>query len=185
MNTDPTHLAQFRRSAQYNTWFNGQLYEHAAALGEEDRRRDLGAFFGSIHGTLAHLLLTDRIWLGRFSRVPGGFRALDATPLVFEFESLAQVPWEDFGELRGQRRRTDAAIEAWVRELTPEILASDLSYARSTGEPMVVPFWHAAAHLFNHQTHHRGQVTALLSRLGRDPGVTDFMVTAFMPLETP
>ena len=78
-------------------------------------------------------------------------------------------------------RATDAAIEAWVGELTPEILASDLSYSRSTGEPMVAPFWHAAAHLFNHQTHHRGQVTTLLFQLGRDPGATDFLLTAFMP----
>jgi len=68
-----------------------------------------------------------------------------------------------------------------VAELTPEILESDLAYSRSTGQSMVAPFWHVISHLFNHQTHHRGQVTTLLSQLGRDPGVTDFMITAFMP----
>ena len=176
-----THLRQFRRFAQYNAWFNGRLYEHVAALTEDERRRDLGTFFHSIHGTLNHILLTDRIWLGRFSRHPHGFRALDKTPLVFEFESLSQVLCEQFSDLLAQRRETDAAIESWVAELTPEILASDLTYSRSTGQSMVAPFWHAVAHLFNHQTHHRGQVTAMLSQLGRDPGVTDFMVTAFMP----
>ena len=120
-----THLGQFRRFAQYNAWFNGRLYEHAAALTEDERRRDLGTFFHSIHGTLNHILLTDRIWLGRFSRHPHGFRALDKTPLVFEFESLSQVLCEQFSDLLAQRRETDAAIESWVAELTPEILASD------------------------------------------------------------
>jgi len=86
-----------------------------------------------------------------------------------------------FSELADEGRETDAAIQRWVAELTPEILESDLAYSRSTGQSMVAPFWHVISHLFNHQTHHRGQVTTLLSQLGRDPGVTDFMITAFMP----
>lgn len=175
-----THLQQFRRFAQYNTWFNSRLYEVVASLAEEERQRDLGAFFGSIHRTLSHILLTDRMWLGRISKHPHGFRSLEKTPLVFEIESLAQVLYPSFSDLAVQRRETDTAIEAWVAELTPEVLESDLSYARSTGQAMVAPFWHVVAHLFNHQTHHRGQVTTLLSQLGRDPGSTDFMAIAFM-----
>jgi uncharacterized damage-inducible protein DinB len=176
-----THLRQFRRFAQYNAWFNGRLYEQVSTLTEEDRRRDMGAFFRSIHGTLNHILLTDRIWLGRVSKHPRGFRSLDKTPLIFEFSSLAQVLYENFPELAAQRRETDTAIQAWVAELTPDILETDLSYSRSSGQSMVAPFWHAVSHLFNHQTHHRGQITTLLSQLGHDPGSTDFMVTAFMP----
>ena len=175
------HLRQFRRFAQYNAWFNGRLYELISSLTEEDRRRDMGAFFRSIHGTLNHILLTDRIWLGRISKHPHGFRSLEKTPLVFEFDSLAQILYESFPELAAQRLDTDAAIQAWVAELTPELLEGDLSYSRSTGQSIVAPFWHVVSHLFNHQTHHRGQITTLLSQLGHDPGVTDFMATAFMP----
>jgi uncharacterized damage-inducible protein DinB len=176
-----THLRQLRRFAQYNAWFNGRLYELIATLTDEERRRDTGAFFRSIHGTLNHILLTDRIWLGRISRHPHGFRSLAKTPLVFEFESLAQILYESFPELAAQRRETDTAIQTWVAELTPEVLESDLAYSRSTGQSMVAPLWHVAAHLFNHQTHHRGQVTTLLTQLGRDPGLTDFIAVAFMP----
>ena len=175
-----THLEQFRRFSQYNAWFNGRLYELISSLTEEERRRDLGAFFRSIHGTLNHILLTDRIWLGRISKHPYRFRSLDKTPLVFEFGSLAQILYESFPELAAQRSETDAAIRACVAELTPELLESDLSYSRSTGQSMVVPLWHIVSHLFNHQTHHRGQITTLLSQLGHDPGSTDFLAIAFM-----
>ena len=176
-----THLRHYRRFAQYNAWFNGRLFGLVSTLTEEQRRRDMGAFFRSIHGTLQHILLTDRIWLGRVSRHAHGFRSLEKTPLVFEFESLAQILYERFDELAAQRSETDRAIQAWVAELTPELLDSELSYSRSNGESMVAPLWHVVSHLFNHQTHHRGQITTLLSQLGCDPGVTDFMITVFMP----
>ena len=176
-----THLKQLRRFAQYNAWFNGRLYQVISALTDEERRRDMGAFFRSIHGTLNHILLTDRMWLGRISKHPHGFRSLAKTPLVFEIESLAQILYEDFPELAAQRRETDTAIGHLVEDLTPGVLESNLSYSRSTGQSMVAPFWHVVAHLFNHQTHHRGQITALLFQLGHDPGLTDFMATAFMP----
>lgn len=75
----------------------------------------------------------------------------------------------------------DAVIEAWVRDFSPELRARSLCYRNCSGAVFEVPVWHVAAHLFNHQTHHRGQVTALLSQLGRDVGVTDLILTAFMP----
>jgi uncharacterized damage-inducible protein DinB len=178
---DATHLSQFRRFAQYNVWFNDRLYELVASLSDEERRRDMGAFFGSIHRTLNHILLADRIWLGRISRYPRGFRSLDKTPLVHEFESLAQVLYDDFPDLAAQRRETDTAISGLVAELTHDVLESDLSWVPSSGRLMAAPFWHVLSHLFNHQTHHRGQITTLLSQLNRDPGSTDFILTAFMP----
>jgi len=176
-----SHLEQFRRFAQYNSSFNARLYDLISTLTEEDRRRDVGAFFRSIHGTLNHILLTDRIWLGRISKHPRGFRSLQKIGLVFEFESLSQILYENFSELAAQRRETDTAIQTWVAELTPELVESDLSWSRSTGQSMVAPLWHVVAHLFNHQTHHRGQITTLLSQLGHDPGATDLIFTAFMP----
>ena len=173
-----THLRQFRRFAQYNEWFNRRIYEIAATLTDDERRRDLGAFFRSIHGSLNHLLLTDRVWLGRFSRHGEGSRALASTPLVLGGHSLDQILYEDFCALAAQRFETDSAIRAWVGELSAELLDTDLHYMRTNGQPMVAPFWHAIAHLFNQQTHHRGQVTTLLHQLGHDPGITDFMVCA-------
>jgi uncharacterized damage-inducible protein DinB len=154
--------------ARYNRWMNEKIYAVASTLGDAERQRDRGAFFKSIHGTLNHLLVADRIWLGRLEGVvlegdalgPGGIRSLD------------QELYADFDELRRERGTTDAAIETWVGQITAERLAVPFRFIRR-GIPFEVPLWWLASHLFNHQTHHRGQVTTLLMQAGRDPGVTD------------
>jgi uncharacterized damage-inducible protein DinB len=154
--------------ARYNRWMNDKLYELAARLSDEARKRDGGAFFKSIHGTFNHLLLTDRAWLARFTGVtvpdefmgPGGIRSLD------------QELYGDFAELRRERALTDDALSAWVSELSHEQLAGPLVFMRR-GQKLQFPLWWAVAHVFNHQTHHRGQITALLTQQGCDPGVTD------------
>ena len=159
-----------RVMARYNRWMNERLYAVAEGLGDEERKKDRGAFFGSIHRTLNHLLLADRVWLGRFTGAaladgeigPGGIRALD------------QELYADFDELRSERARTDDALDAFVAPLTAEGLAAPLRFMRR-GAEQSLPLWHALAHLFNHQTHHRGQVTTLLVQAGRDPGVTDLV----------
>jgi uncharacterized damage-inducible protein DinB len=154
-------------SARYNRWMNGKLYALSATLGDEARKRDGGAFFKSIHGTLNHLLLADRVWLGRFKgvSVPDGFMG----PGI---RSLDQELCTDFQDLRRERALTDDELSAWVSALTPERLAAPLTYMR-LGQKHEPPLWWAVAHLFNHQTHHRGQVTTLLMQQGHDPGVTD------------
>lgn len=156
--------------ARYNRWMNERLYEVADRLPDAERKRDRGAFFGSIHGTLNHLLLADRVWLGRFTGAalqegemgPGGIRSLD------------QELYADWGELRRERATTDDEIDAFVATLTSEGLAGKLRYSRR-GRMSELTLWHAVAHLFNHQTHHRGQVTTLLMQAGHDPGVTDLV----------
>ena len=154
-------------SARYNRWMNDKLYATAASLSDEARKRDAGAFFKSIHGTLNHLLLADRVWLARFQGVTAaeGFMA----PGI---RSLEQELHADFEELRGQRALTDDELTSFVSELTDERLAAPLVYLRR-GQKLTSPLWWAVAHLFNHQTHHRGQVTTLLTQQGSDPGVTD------------
>lgn len=154
--------------ARYNTWMNDKLYGLAAALSDEERKRDRGAFFRSIHGTLNHLVVADRIWLARFRgvSVPDGFMGPEG------IRSLDQELYADFDELRRERARTDADLSTWVSELTPERLAAPLVFMRR-GQRHEVPLWWTVAHVFNHQTHHRGQITTLLSQQGRDPGVTD------------
>jgi len=154
-------------SARYNRWMNDKLYGVAAALSDEARKRDCGAFFKSIHGTFNHLLLADRVWLARFKGVsaPSGFMA----PGI---RSLDQELYSDFEELRHQRALTDEELSAWISELTSERLWAPLIFLRR-GQKSESPLWWAIAHLFNHQTHHRGQITTLFTQLGCDAGVTD------------
>jgi uncharacterized damage-inducible protein DinB len=153
--------------ARYNRWMNDKLYAAVATLSDEARKRDSGAFFKSIHGTLNHLLLADRVWFARFTGVTvadgfmgPGIRALD------------QELYADFADLRRERELTDDELSAWVSGLSDERLAAPLVFLRR-GQKLECPLWWAVAHVFNHQTHHRGQITTLLTQQGCDPGVTD------------
>jgi uncharacterized damage-inducible protein DinB len=161
--------------ASYNTWMNRRIYEVSATLSDQQRKRDLRAFFGSIHRTLNHLLLTDRVQLGRFIGTDRT-QSFDQGGNAITIHSLDQELYSDFDRLRREREKTDAMIEAWTNEITPEFLAHEMLYeAMSAPGRYRVPTWIAVAHFFNHQTHHRGQIATLLSQLGRDVGVTDLM----------
>ncbi|WP_448532617.1 DinB family protein [Parathermosynechococcus lividus] len=150
--------------ARYNRWMNETLYECSSGLSDEARKRDMGAFFKSIHGTLNHLLLADRIWMGRFTGQP------------FHVTSLDQELYTDFEVLRSEREAEDQRIIAWVASLSSQDLENDLVYTSIVNpEPRRYPLWFALAHFFNHQTHHRGQVTTLLTQLGVKVGVTDLI----------
>ncbi|MBW4517788.1 MAG: DinB family protein [Timaviella obliquedivisa GSE-PSE-MK23-08B] len=147
--------------AQYNHWMNLKLYAVCAEMSDEQRREDRGAFFKSISGTLNHLLVGDRIWMGRFM----------SQPYVAQ---LRQELYSDFNELRQQREITDQQILEWSKQLTNDWLNQTLRYkSASDGVERVLPHGLLVIHLFNHQTHHRGQLTTLLSQLGYDLGVTD------------
>ena len=153
-----------RTHARYNTWMNERIYEICSSIPDADRKADVGAFFKSIHGTLNHILLADRIWMGRFTAVP------------FTVASLSQELYANFDELRAERANTDAAISGWAQSLTDDAIARDLKYVSITNPaPRSTPLAFAIAHFFNHQTHHRGQLTTLLMQRGIDPGVTDLM----------
>lgn len=150
--------------AHYNRWMNERLYECCARVPDNLRKQDMGAFFKSIHGTLNHLLLADRVWLGRFTGKP------------FAVTSLAQELYADFDELRAERALTDKAIIDWVVALTADDFSRDLLYTTIVNpQPRRSPFWLVVTHFFNHQTHHRGQLTTLLFQQGIDPGITDLM----------
>jgi uncharacterized damage-inducible protein DinB len=159
-----------RTMSDYNRWMNERLYEACAGLPDEQRKRDLGAFFKSIHGTLTHLLLADRVWMGRFTGVP------------FQVRSLDQELYADYGELRAERARTDQAIADWSASLRAADFAGELSYTTiSNPQPRRTPLSLAVVHFFNHQTHHRGQVTTLMKQCGVDPGVTDLLAMPSRP----
>jgi uncharacterized damage-inducible protein DinB len=157
-------MALLTRLAAYNRWVNDKLYATCAAVADVERRRDRGVFFRSVHGTLNHLLLADRLWLGRLRGEPCA-----ATDLGAEL-------YADFDELRAQRRISDAAIAAYVRDLPEAALARTLTYVSvATGARRSCSYADALLQLFNHQTHHRGQLTALLSQLGCDYGDIDLI----------
>lgn len=158
------HAEQTRDMASYNQWMNQRLYAVCAELSDAERRKDRGVFFKSIHGTLNHLLLADKIWLGRFLGEP------------FHVDSLDQELYHHFGELRQAREQTDEYILQWTNELTDEVLAGNLRYTSVVkSASRSYEMWLAVAHFFNHQTHHRGQLTAMLSQCGKDYGVTDII----------
>jgi uncharacterized damage-inducible protein DinB len=157
-------LEGLRAMARYNRWMNERLYDCCQKLSDPERKRDRGAFFHSIHGTLNHLLLGDRLWLSRFLARP------------FRSASLADELYSDFAELRRERAKTDAEILEWVESLHEERLAGSLKFRSVVGnKDRSFPVWFAAQQFFNHQTHHRGQLTTLLSQAGIDPGVTDLL----------
>jgi uncharacterized damage-inducible protein DinB len=154
-----------RLLAEYNAWMNGKLYAACAGLSDDERKRDRGAFFHSIHGTLNHELLADSIWMGRFEGTH------------FKFTSLDQELYASFDELKAQRVEMDKRIERWARGLTDTALNAKLTFTSAITKRTHAPtLWRVVLHFFNHQTHHRGQLTALLSQAGVDYGTTDLFL---------
>jgi uncharacterized damage-inducible protein DinB len=159
---DPAYV---QRMARYNRWQNANLYGVADALSDAERRRERGAFFGSIHKTLSHLLWADRIWMSRFSSEV-------EKPQAGIPESVSLYP--DWEELKRERMGFDVTMIAWADALDDAALAGDLSYfSRGANRDMRVPIWSAVTHMFNHQTHHRGQVHCMLTQAGGKPHTTD------------
>ena len=171
--------AQYRLLARYNAWMNTRLYTLAATLTDAERRADRGAFFRSIHGTFNHLLLVERIWLYRLSGDAAISTSHDVDGNVIRYRSLDQELYADFDLLRREQATTDTHLQHWVDGLDLARLAAPIRYRSTDGTAREHPLWQAATHLFNHQTHHRGQLTTLFSQLGRDPGVTDLIRLAW------
>ena len=151
--------------AAYNAWANERLFAAAAEIPEDDYRRDVGAFFGSLHNTLSHLYVTDVLWMARF-------REEGAPPWP-----LDHVPHFDREELAARRKRMDCDIRGYVLSLDDAALDADMTYRRvSTPEPMTQRRGDALVHFFNHQTHHRGQAHTILSIMGHKPPPLDLLL---------
>lgn len=146
--------AHFVTMANYNVWANTRLYRHAAALPDELYRKDAGAYFKSLHGTFNHLLVGDRIWMRRLTGVGSHPDTLNAT--IFE----------DLPSLYAARQSEDARIIEFVESLTEAGFEEMWDYKSLGGVPQRQRRREILAHLFNHQTHHRGQAHAILTILG-------------------
>jgi uncharacterized damage-inducible protein DinB len=151
--------------ADYNRWQNENVYGAAGRLSDAQRKEPRGAFFGSIQGTLNHLLFGDQIWMHRFAGTPRPKAA-----------SIPESPrmYESWADLERERKAFDAVIVDWAGRLEPAWLEGELTWFSGTQKREVGrPRWLLVTHFFNHQTHHRGQVHCLLTQCGIDPGVTD------------
>lgn len=158
-------LAGFEMFAGYNAWANRRLYDACAALSAGDLHAGLGAFFGSLHGTLNHLLVTDQIWLARLAGEPPPPHALDT------------ILHDGFAALRAAREAEDARLCVFVEGLDAAALDAEITYRPVTRpESVRQPLWSALAHLFNHQTHHRGQCHAMLTRVATEAPSLDLIV---------
>lgn len=156
-----------RLMTRYNGEMNARLYAAAARLPEAERRRDRGAFFRSIHETLSHLLWADTMWMARFD----GWR----TPDVSLAGSATCYP--DFAQMAATRRDVDERMLAWAETLGSDWLAGRLAWRSGAAQrDMEAPRAMLVMHLFNHQTHHRGQVHAMLTAAGETTGDTDLML---------
>ena len=157
--------AHARTMAAYNRWQNQSLYGAGDTLTDAVRKEPRGAFFGSIHGTLNHLLFGDQIWMSRFAGTPRP-KAAGIADSVAMYER-----WE---ELKRERQAFDEVIIGWAEKLDPQWLSGDLTwYSGAAKRELTRPRDLLVVHFFNHQTHHRGQVHCLLTQCGAKPGDTD------------
>lgn len=170
----------YRFLARYNRWMNQRLCAACETLGDEERKRERGAFFGSLHRTLNHLVVADQIWLRRFAHcgLDHGVTLASLNGAVLDLPPGSQLGTVLFGgweELRAKREQLDAAIEAWVADMPEDYPQFTMTYSNTKGVQRAHPAWQAMTHFFNHQTHHRGQATTLLMQAGVDVGVTDLI----------
>lgn len=152
----------FELMAAYNRSMNLKIYEVCGQLTDEERKLDRGVFFGSLHSTLNHLLFGDRSWMQRF------------TGREYDLKPLGEDLYSNFNELRDERESMDEEIVDWCQTLSLEWLSKIGVYKSQTYRTVRrFPNWLLVTHMFNHQTHHRGQVTAMLSQCECDYGITD------------
>jgi len=163
--------AYVRGFSAYSSEMNRRIYSAAERLSDAERSLDRGAFFGSIHGTLNHLLFGDQVWMSRFAGWPKPDKPGTESARLYD----------DFAQMQAKRAEIDAAIEAWAADLTEGWLAGELTwYSGIAQSDMTAPRTVVLVHMFNHQTHHRGQAHALLTAAGEKTGDTD--LAFIMPL---
>ncbi len=154
--------------ARYNSWQNSSIYAAADALPDAARREDRGVFFGSVHKTLCHILWADQMWMSRLMGTPKP-----------EAQSIADSSTmiEDWSVLQTNREKADAHLQMWADGLTDADISGELVwFSGGLGRELSQPRWMIITHLFNHQTHHRGQVHAMLTQAGAKPDDTDIPI---------
>ena len=160
-----TLKSHFLMMARYNGWANARLYRMADQLSDEQYQMDVGAFFKSLHGTLNHLMVADRIWMHRLTGKGDHPNRLDA------------IVFDNLASLGVARQAEDARIIAYVQGLSTSQLDEVLHFKTMNGTPQAQPLREILAHVFNHQTHHRGQAHTILTVLGvAEPDPLDLFI---------
>lgn len=144
----------FSMLARYNGWANSRLYAHAHTVSDEAYRRDVGVYFKSLHATLNHILVADRIWMRRLTGTGEQPKALNA------------VLFDDLASLSRARVVEDQRIDDFVAGLKADDIEREVDFKSMKGIEQRQPVREILAHVFNHQAHHRGQAHAILTRLG-------------------
>ena len=159
--------ALFQRMSAYNAWMTAKVYGAADRMSDAERKEDRGAFFKSVHSTLNHILFADRVWMTRFWKK------------IYDVKGMGVDIFDDYSELKAAHLEMNRDIVAFTDQLSSEWLAEVMEWTRSTdGVTRRRPRWLLVMHMFNHQTHHRGQLSTLFTQAGIDIGVTDL---PFMP----
>jgi uncharacterized damage-inducible protein DinB len=170
MMVDPAYV---RTMAAYNAEMNRRLYAASERIPDAVRRENRGAFWGSLHGTLCHLVWGDQMWMSRFDNWP--------KPAAAQKESCRLI--ESFDELRRTRVEADGKISDWAGRVTDEWLAADQTwFSASVQKELRQPRGFLVTHFFNHQTHHRGQAHALITACGEKTGDTDLFLVVPSPV---
>jgi uncharacterized damage-inducible protein DinB len=161
--------------SQYNQWMNQKIYQVAQQLGNDKIQQDQGAFFNSLFGTLNHIYVADIIWLRRFAQHAKKYSSLNQLPELSSYTILNQTVANNLETLNQLRQELDNIIINWCQEIDSQDLENNLSYTDTKGNYYQKNFGQLIHHFFNHQTHHRGQASTLISQQGLDVGVTDLL----------
>jgi len=168
--------SNFELMAAYNQSMNQRLYESTSVLSLSELEKDRGAYFKSIIGTLNHILVGDIIWLKRFANHKTEFNSLEYVRNLLSPNTLDEILHSTFEPLKEARIEMDKAFLNFTSEVVESDLSGVIEYKNTKGLDFCKNFGQVLQHVFNHQTHHRGQVTTLLSQVGIDVGVTDLLL---------
>ena len=170
-------LSHFILMADYNHRMNSQFSEVITKLSGEESSEDLGAYFTSIMGTLNHILVGDIIWLSRFSAHSNNYVTLKNILDLPKPNGLNDMIFPEFDSFKIAREKVDLLLSIWLKnEAKANDFTKNLEYSNTKGIISIRNFGELLNHLFNHQTHHRGQLSTLLNQKGLDVGVTDFLI---------
>ena len=164
-----------RLMAAYNCWMNQKIFDACEQLTPDQLSEDKGAFFGSIIGTLNHIAVGDTLWLQRFSSGLGTYPELAPVTELPKPEALSSILFTGLGDLKARRELLDGVFQSFTEAVDIKDLLGPVTYTNFKGVTSTKLLFSLLLHVFNHQTHHRGQVTTLLSQLGVDVGVTDLV----------
>ena len=156
-----------RTMARYNSWQNQNIYRAADGLSDELRQQDRGAFFNSIHGTLSHLMWADQMWMHRFADTPKPAGGISQSAQLFS----------EWDAMKTQRVALDAQIQEWADTVDPAWIVENMTWFSGAAQrEFTMARWQLVTHFFNHQTHHRGQIHAMLTAAGAKPDDTDLIL---------